>query len=691
MKTCQNCGKNIEDAAAFCEHCGAPAGPVESSQPTQPAAPVCSGCGTPIEAGAAFCASCGRPVGAAAGQTTGAPSGNVPYPTGGAAPAMAGGARPAMAGGMNKIPAKVLLIAAAAVVIIAAVLIAVFVIKPASKSTVLYLKDEEISLTDLKKIETFELTDGLFEDEEDAYYTSYAAIYNTQASENGRYLFYPQEVTEDYTFDLYMIDLKANNEKSSSAVKVASGISSYRISKDGSKVFYLDDEKLYYTDLNDKTKIDSDVEYFVINEDGTRLLYMDMDGKLYYSDSKKGGEVEKLDSDVQVEHVSDDLSEIYYLKNDTLYFLEIGDEKVKIDSDVSDVTAVYDTGEVYYVQTESDELSLMDFVTDDMAEADADIEEPDYEDFTNEVTTSSGYTYDETDYDAYDEAYDEYYDKVLRDELREELESYTYPIETSSLYYYDGSESVEIADGVSDVMATGGAEAMVVYGKTETGDLPKVKLSEIEWSYDVMDLLDEAFYGSAAEVFMAIGAVESEIDQETAVDFAFNTSCSALYFLDNYDDEDEAGELYAIEIKGDTAGSPELYDEDVADILRALSDDRILYFKDFDYDDYSGDMYINQATVDTDVYWYSYAAYGNQLCYLTDVDDDGMGTLKIYDGKEAVKIAEDVSDFTSDGDAYIAYLADYDTDDAVGDAYLYNGSKEPQLIDDEVSMLLKII
>ena len=42
-----------------------------------------------------------------------------------------------------------------------------------------------------------------------------------------------------------------------------------------------------------------------------------MDDKLYYSDFKSDGDVEKLDSDADIRHVSDDLSEIYYLKDDT--------------------------------------------------------------------------------------------------------------------------------------------------------------------------------------------------------------------------------------------------------------------------------------------------------------------------------------------------------------------------------------
>ncbi len=678
MKICQNCGNKLEDTAAFCAQCGTPA------------AQTCSECGAPIESGAAFCQSCGKPVEAAAKQPAAAAayqSGGTSYQPAGTAYQPAGTA-PAKTGGVGKIPTKFLLIAAVAVVVIAAVLIAVFVLRPASKSTLVYLKDEGLSFSDLKRIDPYEVTDELYDDSSD-YYSYYSVSYLVRTTEDGRYLFYPQDM-EDETFDLYMIDLKANNSKSSSAFKVASDVSEYQISLDGKKVFYMEDDKLYFTDLKDKTKIDSDVEGFIISDDGTKLLYQDMDGKLYYSNSKTGGDVEKLDSDASVQHVSSDLSKIWYLKDDTLYYLEIGKDKVKIDSKVSSVTAVYDTGKAYYVKADTDEAPLMDFVNDDMAAADADLKEPDYEDFTTEVTGSYGYTHDEVDYDAYNDAYDVYYEKEIRDELRAELEEFTYTISSSSLFYYDGKESVEITDAYASSLATG-SKPMIAYYKAEKGDLPKINISEIEWTYDVEDMLDEALYGGGADVFIAMGAVETEIDQEEATRFVFNTSCTALYFIDNYSDEDSEGELYAVQIKGDSVGSPELYDEEVADILRALKDDAVLYFKDLDYDDYSGDMYINKTAVDTDVYCYNFS-YGEKenIYYMTDIDDEEIGTLKLYDGKNTVNIADDVYSYMSDGEKNVAYLTDYDVDDQEGDAYLYNGSKEPELIDREVSMLIMI-
>jgi ribosomal protein L40E len=155
MKTCQNCGARLDGAAAFCEQCGTPA------------AQTCSGCGAPLEEGAAFCQNCGKPAETAAKQPAAAyqaggaassPPAGAPYPPAGASyqPAAAADKK-----APKKFPVKVLVIAAAAVVVIAAVLIALFVLKPLQKSTLVYLKDDELCLTDLKKLEPFELTDDL--------------------------------------------------------------------------------------------------------------------------------------------------------------------------------------------------------------------------------------------------------------------------------------------------------------------------------------------------------------------------------------------------------------------------------------------------------------------------------------------------------------------------------------------------
>ena len=53
-------------------------------------------------------------------------------------------------------------------------------------------------MSDLKNFEPFELTEGLFDD--DSNYMGYTASYYVRSSEDGRYLFYPEDIKDDYTF-----------------------------------------------------------------------------------------------------------------------------------------------------------------------------------------------------------------------------------------------------------------------------------------------------------------------------------------------------------------------------------------------------------------------------------------------------------------------------------------------------------
>ena len=114
----------------------------------------------------------------------------------------------------------------------------------------------------------------------------------------------------------------------------------------------------------------------------------------YYLHNKDN---EKIASDIEsIEHVSDDLSVIYYEKEEGLYRQsEDEEDPTKISSDICAVQNIYDSGEIYYTKEDTLELNLSDYVIDDMAEADQALTEPEYPDYP-----------DYSDYDS-DEEYDE--------------------------------------------------------------------------------------------------------------------------------------------------------------------------------------------------------------------------------------------------------------------------------------------
>lgn len=66
VKTCTNCGAEIDSSTSFCSSCGAK---VEAEAPAAPAAPAadavvfCSNCGSKEAAGTKFCSACGNQIG----------------------------------------------------------------------------------------------------------------------------------------------------------------------------------------------------------------------------------------------------------------------------------------------------------------------------------------------------------------------------------------------------------------------------------------------------------------------------------------------------------------------------------------------------------------------------------------------------------------------------------------------------
>ena len=57
-------------------------------------------------------------------------------------------------------------------------------------------------------------------------------------------------------------------------------------------------------------------------------------------------------------------------------FVGCKDNDTESPTDVESVVAVYETGEIYYSKSEDKDVTLWDFVEDDMAKADAKAEEP---------------------------------------------------------------------------------------------------------------------------------------------------------------------------------------------------------------------------------------------------------------------------------------------------------------------------
>lgn len=697
MITCPKCNKELSDDTKFCDGCGAQI--FETI--------FCPNCGKQTSTEFAFCQSCGASI-------TETPAKEQPA----AAPTE-----------KKKLPKKAIMFGGIGVAVIAVLILVISLFSgsggKAENNYALYLKDSEIFFTDLKKdSEAWQLTSRLVDtdevNDEDLADAGYQLGLYTYMSEDGKYIFFPDKVGDDNDgFNLYYKEVAKPDME---AIKVDSDIRSYTVNASATLITYLKGEEgnLYQYKIGEdsKDKIASEVRGFEVSDDGKKIGYINSENSIYlkYADKEK----EKIASDVStLEHVTEDFTTVYYIKDGALYKQIEGEDKVKVASDVYDVVKIYDSGEIYYLKSDAEEISLMDYVTDDMKDADASISEPNYPDYPNSPSRPSWWDYDtDAEYDAaytaYEDAYEAweaecdrieteyyaaretYYAKLSRVELREDLAEETLEQSSYSLCFYNGTEEVVITDafvGGYYSNYTYASEAPVIsYEAYNQSSLEKVKLSEVESKYDIENMVEAALF-SSSERYIAVKGTATVVEQEKdATNFRINSSGTVVYYIDDIPEEKNYGELYRISINNGVVGKAEVYDSNVyTDYCYFVNDTELEYFKD--YKDGKGELYINKNKIDYDVYCYSVDVYSdlNKIFYFTDWNDEkNYGTLKVYDGKEATKIADDVHSFSVTPDGRVLYLYDYSLNYYKGELHEWSNG-ETRKIDDDVVCVLPIL
>ena len=688
MANCNYCNALLEEGGLFCPGCGAKAEePVVAPQPVNSS---CPNCGQTADPAAAFCPLCGT---ALAGQPQIAP---VAYEAP-VAPVEAA-VLPETAVPANAVisPAKkkkllIMFIAAAAA---AAVGITTLILNPFGSSgalpSVAYVKDGNMHFTFLDDIAPFELTENLLENNE----SSLSALGNQlyfmmKYSENGRYLLYPDRITKSDGMTLYYRDLKSN----APALKIDTDVSNnvlsatYGISADGKRVIYRkgEDNIVYIHNLIAKEKIDSDVKNFHYDKDIGKVVYEKNDA-IYVKDLFAVTEKVKIASDAKIVGYSDDLSVIYYLKDGSLYVKSGDKDGVKIASDVDRLQAKYDDGSLYYIKKNETEVTLWDYVTDDVKDSDANMTEPDITDFQTEDPDSEwgGVT---TDYDAYYAARDKYREKENRDSLRENLKKESAALSGDALYYHNGGTETLIADGVGLLQDSAADKPVVVYKQNEKGDIPKVKLSEVDSVYDVRSAI-ESVQTSSTKLFIAFKEKAVVVSPEKINNARLNHSATKLYFTTNQSD-DISGTLMEAALGADTVSAPVKVDDDVNLLGFLPQSDEYYYIKN--HKDDKGDLYQNKKLLTSDIMLWSIflPAGSSRLVYLADYSAKSrLGTLYAAESSQAVKIADDVFSYAVASNGDIVYLYDYSPSRQKGDLFVYSGSGAPVRIDTDISAII---
>jgi len=643
---------------------------------------------------------------------------------------------------------KWLCIGLAAVVILIVFAVIIGNSGPKQGDHLIYVKDKELQYTKLSKLDPFEMTSKLNAGSKDLDINTlnWLSLY-ILTSEDGRYIYYPDRM--DSTYSYYWRDLKADNKKTDAAVKIDSEISSIPfLTKDGNRFFYIkgNDARLYMYDrkADEKVKLDSEIKSFYVNEAGDYLIYdkyQDGEYSIYEMHIKNmTGEKNKLDSNARIHTANAKDKKLYYLKEDTLYFKEYKKEKVKIASKVAQVISVINDTSIYYLKTEEVKTKLSDFISDDMADGDRSITAippaplyPNENDYKRKVwyawswgseynpeTGEYGYWSEQIDWDAYDRAYEKYkeefaewekieasyYRKQLRDELREALndENNSVKYDKYSLYYWNkGTETLVASDLAAGdysryYLAASSETPVVVYQKYNTSDSGKQKMSELlsYWGdyYYVEDVISDMQWrlltlrDVSDEKYVAVAEKENILDCDDAISWSIDKN-GTIYFLDEFNFEKDYGTLMSVSVSKEDLAKPVNIDEDVSRYYFGNQTGKVYYFKDVKNN--SGDLYLAGKAISTDVYipsLYNYEDTDILLYYIDYSESNTNGTLCMFKDGKQTKISDDVSFFTPVDEKNVAFLTDYSRERKRGDLMLYNGKKEPTLIDSDVTFLI---
>ena len=678
---CPFCNSELEDGSRFCGECGksipepteqkneqqkpetqqaevqqpeVQQAEVQQPEVKQPESIYCPQCGKQLAAGSLFCDGCGCNLGAPAGNgavVTPVPQKEkkkiIPWVIAGVVAvcvvALIGGIA-IFAGGVHKSETKI--------------------------DYSMYVKEKELFYSNLKRKPATQVTENLVEDNNISNYEiQYAGRQLSEyfiLTENGKYLFYPDKI--DLSDDGFTIYWKELSKLNGQGTKIDSDIQVYAVSDNGAYVAYLKSgDSLYLYDVKkaEKEKISGDVKAFAVSDDGKQVIYVNDEGTLYQW--TKGKDKEKIDSEInRVVNISDDFTTLYYLKEDNLYKKENKKDREKIASDVSSVLQVYDSGAIYYLTKAEDELSLDMFITDDMADQDAKMQDPGW--------------------GASSEEWEAYYEKGERDYIREQMEDYTPYANIYTLCYYDGKKTTEVSDGYINLKSYGTSE-VVFFEVFNTEDINKVKLSKIVeeglYWYDIPSSVidDSKTYAVARKGELIL------IDIEDAYNIKMNSDGTKFLYIDDYNPEKSRGDLCMVSLSKGKLSDADRIDSDVySENFRFMGDSYLYYM---DVNNGHGDLYIDGENVayDASVGYISSSANG-EIYYYVDYDyKDESGTLYHYAKGKSVKVADDVYDYLLMGDDRILLLSNYSTNRYKGELYLFAKNKLNMLDDDVVCFI----
>ena len=605
-------------------------------------------------------------------------------------------------------------------VIIATVIIAILGVgalqlKKAPSSDLLYVKENNLWLSDIKSLKTYGFEGKVMESTDPSMlYRLSEQRESVRYSFDKKYIFYPKFNEDSYSYSLYC---RPVNQKDAEAIKIDSDVTEYMLTHDNKVVYKKGaEDNLYIHDLKDKEKLATEIAGFRVSEDSNKIFWMTSDERnIYIQDTNLKMDKVKVDSNVNhMVGYSETLDKLVYMKEDDLYFVKGTDDKVKIASDVKNAYTVNEGNNLKVVYTKydqnADELKLKELVYDDSLATDQNIHEPNIKNYQKEEMVQGfwgDYTRTATDESYYTDL-QIYNEKLERDDLRQILENAVSGWVKGKVFYYSEEigESVAVKEGYMSADGYdywyGNEDAIRIFSSLNIEGVEKVKFSDLysefgyyTSAYDIEEKIYPAITDSV-KVYLQVDEKMTELDlkanEYNMSSVIADTNAKCLY-MKKANDEGEITDLVKLSYAPNKMGSMEVIDHEV-DYLEILVNGNLYYMKDVD-EGFRGDLYCNAKKIDYDVARYSIKKVeeSDVFFYVADVNSsERVGTLKLYNGAETKKVADDVvgdsSFYEPLGAESIAVLVDYNFEKYRGDLKVYNG-KELKTVDTDVNLIIR--
>ena len=528
-------------------------------------------------------------------------------------------------------PFKIILAIVLTVVLLAGAVIAAFQFLPFLKKKpnyALYFKEDELYYTGLGRINPIEIAGDTTEDLDDI-------LSVPRLTDDGKYIVFIDDVENDSGAGrgtLYLLEAK---DPDAEPVKIKSDVDGFLIVPGDKYILYGANGALYQYNIKDgeNDKIKNDATPYGSSEDGKYLIY--------YID-------EEIETDDGYEW-----EESWYIKE------YASDDVTKIADDVDDFTYL-DRNFEKYCYISDDDLYIAGRKTD-KTKIDSDVDRI---------------------FAAYETG--EIYYGTINESENESEDDHIGRIGVYTLWYYDGSSSTEVCDNVQGYNAYSARDAVAAF-KVATEDeesnedtedeshciiVSKGKIKEL----DETDIYDIIIKPDGSEVYYLADCEYTEIEEE----------------LNEYNyTRFESATLYKLEITKGNIGNARSYKDGVYS-FSFINDKDYYYYTDYDIDEVTADLYINDNFVDSEV-CPELLVYNNDSSYLyiTNLDtEEYYYTINLYNGRKSVKVADDVTNlfgFTAKGD--VLYITEWDDEDSCGELYVFNGKKS-EMIDDEVTSVI---